>query len=316
MVRGGGARTIAIPYDCTDTEYLEDLFQQIHAIFLPGGNTPNLSYAVRYLLNRAWESNDRLGRYFPVWGTCLGFEFLVRYWSTRNDDTDTDSSSDDDDDDDDDVNILDDGFQSTNVSWPLEVVVPFQLYRDPTVYEIVTQHNVTLNNHHYGLSPNQFWSHAGLYTKWQITSMNHDTTGRPFVSTVEPLHPDRFPWYGVQYHPEKNAFEYGTYPHTNIPYEAIDHSPVAIQFSMSMAAFVVNLARRCMDLGYHVYTQADRFPYVYTYPQEVGLAFEQIYIIPATKNETMTTTTTTITAAAALNSPFATRTITTTRLRH
>lgn len=260
-LEAGGARSIAIPDDLTNTDELDELFQQIHGLFIPGGSTNAMSYAIHYLLNKSVESNQQ-GHYFPVWGTCMGFEYLTRF-----------IGGDD---------ILQDDYQSENQSLALEQVVGTSfLYSDKEVYQTVISRNTTLNNHQFGLHPASYWSSDALQQVWEITSINHDDRGRPFVSTLEPI--CDLPFYGVQYHPEKNAFEYATYPHTTIPYEAIDHSEQGVAFSMAMARIVVDLARETQQRNdRHAYTEPDRFPLVYTYPQQVGTAFEQIYIIPKT----------------------------------
>ena len=46
-----------------------------------------------------------------------------------------------------------------------------------------------------------------------------------------------YPFYGTQWHPEKNIFEW-------TKYEAINHSPTAVQVSQHFANFFVNEARR------------------------------------------------------------------------
>ena len=257
-LEAGGARSIPIPYDVTDSALLDEMFDQIDALFLPGGATPKRSFAVDYMLGKAVRSNQE-STFFPVWGTCLGMEYLVQYMGA-------------------DDNILQQGFTSENVSLSLESVVPVGLYKENRIYSIVTNQNVTLNNHHLGLSPISFFENLHLKQVWQMTSLNRDSAGQLFISTLEPI--GEFPFYAVQYHPEKNAFEYATYPNTDIPYEAIDHSEDAVDFSMTMARFVVDLARKTTG---HVYS--GRLPYVYTYPQEVGLGFEQVYIIPASTEQ-------------------------------
>ena len=254
-LEAGGARSIAIPYDETDSSILDDLFSQVDAIFLPGGATPLRSFSVDYMLAKAVERNN--DSYFPVWGTCLGFEYLVQFIAGSE-------------------NILHSGFESENVSLPLQSVLPASLYKDDRIYDIVTRQNVTLNNHKMGLSPESFYKNSRLQSVWQVTSLNRDGKGQLFVSSLEPI--GELPFYAVQFHPEKNAFEYATYPGTDIPYEAIDHSKDGIIFSLSLSRFVVDLARKSQG---HSYTQPSRFPYVYSYPQRVGLKFEQVYIIPA-----------------------------------
>ena len=257
-VEAGGGRSLPIPYDAVDTEQLDLLFQQIDAILLPGGATPDLSFAVRYMIQRAIDSNAE-GNFFPIWGTCLGMEYLVEFVGGSD--------------------ILENGFESENVSLALEEVLPSKLYGDDHILGIVTRQNVTLNNHRKGLQPSDYWNSAELQAVWHITSVNHDGNGRPFVSTLEPVDEDHIPFYAVQYHPEKNAFEYATYSGTNIPFEAINHSEDAVDFSIALARFMVGLARRTTG---HEYTEVLRVPCVYTYPLKAGIQFEQFYVLPAT----------------------------------
>lgn len=258
-LEAGGARSIPIPYDA-DEHLVEDLFQQINGLLLPGGGS-EMPPAVTFLMDKIVKSNTD-GLYFPVWGTCLGFEFLLQYAGGPT--------------------FLESGFDSENVSLPLYEVEPRELYADPIVYLTVTQRNVTMNNHQLGVSPDRFRDNNLASQLWDITSINTDSNGQPFVSTIEPHHPDIFPIYGVQYHPEKNAFEYSTYPGTNIPYEAIDHSSEGLDFSIRMARFFVAKARRSLDSkgNSHFYTKSDVYPSIYTYPVRTGLKFEQIYVIP------------------------------------
>lgn len=256
-LEAGGARSIAIPYDATSTSYLDSLFEQVDAILLPGGTTRDFSFALTYLLDRAVKEN-REGRYFPVWGTCLGMEFLVKYFSETPD------------------SILQGGYQSENVSLALEDALPVGLYKNAAIYDIVTMHNVTLNNHEFGLHPADFWKSPALQEMWLISAMGHDTTGRPFVASLEPRS-FAMPFYGVQYHPEKNAFEYATFPDTSIPYEAISHTEEAVDFSLFSARFFVNLARKTQG---HTHTKVGQFPYLFMYPQKVGLDFELVHLVP------------------------------------
>lgn len=129
---------------------------------------------------------------------------------------------------------------------------------------------------------------------------NLDHTGRPFVSHDPMTHP----YYGVQYHPEKNAFEYATYPGTNIPYEAIDHSPEGMRLTTHLGRFFVDLMRTPKRKTTHTHSVAGTtsttstssvrlrptkqttttttyYPPVYTYPHKVGIAFQEYYVIPS-----------------------------------
>ncbi|KAL7568114.1 hypothetical protein ACA910_019512 [Epithemia clementina (nom. ined.)] len=285
-LESAGARTVVIPYyDGNETTpeqaaVLDELFLQIHMVFLTGGAASYPKATLNYLLDKVVQRNQE--HFFPVWGTCLGMEFLLEYVARRGG---AGPGHDEE--------ILEPGFDSHNVSLALEQVVVQDLYADPLLHHIGTHFNVTFNNHEMGISPKRFRHNAHLSQTFVMTSINHDALGRPFVSTIEPnkeasatsspIH-SWLPFYGVQFHPEKNAFEYGIYPDMAavVPLEHIDHSSVGITFSFHMAQFVVNLARQSMVANFptHCYTKVQLFPPVYTYPVEVGTEFEQRYMIP------------------------------------
>lgn len=276
-LEAGGARSIPIPYDASPA-LLDDLFSQINGLLLPGGAC-DMPPGVPYLLDKIVEGNrktshgdgDGDSHYFPVWGTCLGFEFLIQYATGGGNGSNT--------------GALQSGFDADNVSWALEGVQQRELYVDPTTYATVAEKAVTMNSHHQGIEPDQFAAFPTLTKQWAVTSVNHDKNGRPFVSTIEPLDPQRFPLYGVQYHPEKNAFEYASAPGTNTPYENIDHSEEGVAFSIYMARFFVDRVRHGQSVNRnHDYSKPDLYPLMTTYPIQTGLHFEQIYIVPTAKN--------------------------------
>jgi gamma-glutamyl hydrolase len=259
-LEAGGARCIPIPYDASE-DLVEEIFGQIDGVFFPGGGS-DLPPAAVYL----WRNVRRahiVGDAIPIWGTCLGFEFLLQLAAQS-------------------TLILESGYKAENISLPLEQVVSHQLYKSRKLLRDVRTRNITMNNHELGMSPEKFARIPELNKLWKVTSINHDLEGRPFVSTIEPIHPVSFPVYGVQFHPEKNSFEYATYPHSDVPYEAIDHSREGIAMSLYMASFAVDLARRNPTFGKaHVYDNPDRFPLVYSYEMRRGVEFEQTFRIPA-----------------------------------
>ena len=60
----------------------------------------------------------------------------------------------------------------------------------------------TLNNHRMGLSPKDFKRSKMLHRFYKIISTNKDRKGKEFVSTIEARD---FPFYGVQWHPERGS---------------------------------------------------------------------------------------------------------------
>ncbi len=237
------------------------------------------------------DYNQR-GEFFPVWGTCLGFEFMVTM--ATGDDSDG-------------IPVIVSGFNAENISMPLifptvedeirtKGVFSTQsdLYSTTTIRDTLSTHNITMNNHQRGITPSRFMRNANLTDMFHVTSTNFDLDGREFVSTIEARD---FPFYGVQFHPEKNNFEYGLrqrlshqngsegspYPSLTesssqisslpIPFEAINHSEEAVDFSIHLSRFFVSQARKS-TVG--KYTLAEKHPLLYNYPVHVGIDFEQI----------------------------------------
>jgi len=294
----GGARSIPIPYDASPS-LVEDILGQVDGVLFPGGGSALPSSAITIWKKLHSElyyyptKDDIPGDMIPLWGTCLGMEFIVQLAA---DPTEKDCCYRCNED------ILEKGYDATNVSLPLLEVDRAGLYQPESVYDIVTEYNVTMNNHHLGISPERFRNNSGLTRRFDITSINYDGNGKPFVSTIEPSKryssklssssssSDPPPVYGVQYHPEKNIHEYGFYPNTTIPYEAIDHSPEAIDFSLYEARFLVSLARENVESRRYTagggqsvpgkYNKPDLYPMIYTYPRIVSYKFEERYIIP------------------------------------
>lgn len=262
-----GARTIAIPLDAT-SEYLDDIFTQINMVFLPGGDMPYPAEILNYLLDKVCQSNLE-GHYFPVWGTCLGFQQIVEYVAGRGQET-----------------VLRWDYETKGISWALQEVVQenSELYKDPEMYHAVTATRSTFHTNRGGITPETFLANTNLTKRFHITSVNYDRKGLPFVSTIEPKSPESFPFYGVQFHPEKNSTEYGFFPDMPLtPYQDIDHSPTGVRFSLTMAQFVVNLARKSLEqnANLHQYKKPHLYPPMYTYRIESQAPrVTQIYVVP------------------------------------
>jgi len=168
----------------------------------------------------------------PLWGTCMGFQWLLIGASN-------------------DVTILDpkDGqFDAYNYSIPLDFTPNAPSSRlfskaPEDLYKIMASQNVTMNNHHYGIYTEHFKTTPSLSDFYDLLSTNKDRQGVDFVSTIEAFN---YPIYGSQWHPEKNTFEWGMTDDGEAahPKEAIDHSPDAIAVEQYAAEFFVEQARK------------------------------------------------------------------------
>merc|ERR1712232_143116 len=108
--------------------------------------------------------------------------------------------------------------------------------------------NLTENSHHNGIKPSDYAKHSAVEDFFNILSTNFDTKGQEFVSSVEAK---EYPFTGTQWHPEKNAYEWGgvgTMGETAIP-----HGDHATQVTQYMANNLVKRARR----NFHAFASDD-----------------------------------------------------------
>jgi len=223
-IESGGGRVVPIPYTST-TDELDFLFESLNGIFFTGGDLsldPATQYyqSGNYLFQKVLAANDA-GDYFPMWGTCMGFQFLNILAAQNN-------------------SVLSSGvFASENISLALDFTSQAPASRlygsaPPSIYHTLQTENCTVNYHHDGVEPHIFKSNPALFNFYNLLSTNRDLKGLEFVSSVEAKN---YPIYGVQYHPERIQFEF---PGPT----AIDHSPSSILVAQYHANFLVNEAKK------------------------------------------------------------------------
>jgi gamma-glutamyl hydrolase len=187
-----GGRVVPINYYASNEE-LDKIFSSINGLFFTGGDAEFPKQA-QYMYDKVIAAN-KAGDFIPLWGTCMGFEWLMMSQS-RN------------------AAILDpkDGSQmdSYNISMSLNMTATAKnshLFTDAMkngIFSILENDPVTMNNHHYGIYPSTFDNTDSLKSFFHVLSTNVDRKGIEFISTVEAF---TFPIYGSQWHPEKNNFE-------------------------------------------------------------------------------------------------------------
>ena len=100
------------------------------------------------------------------------------------------------------------------------------------VDKILSEQNVTTNFHNWCLTPENFTKSDPLKSFWDVLSTNYDEHGLQFISMMEAKH---YPMWAVQFHPEKNMFEW-TEKYTHIP-----HSRDAVHIAAFQAEFFVEV---------------------------------------------------------------------------
>ncbi|MEQ2248548.1 hypothetical protein ILYODFUR_020122, partial [Ilyodon furcidens] len=203
----------------TEEEYIRT-FNSINGLLLPGGNvdiqTSQFSRAARIFYNLALKANDA-GDYFPIWGTCQGFQQLSVLTAGKNLLTLTNTKA---------------------VALPLILTPAAQssrLFRNfpKDVLQSLANENITSNFHSWSLSIQNYTRNAKLKRFYRVLSTNSDGE-KEFISTMEAY---RYPFYAVQWHPEKSPFEWIDKP-------GMDHSVSAVKASFYTGSFFVSEAMK------------------------------------------------------------------------
>lgn len=127
---------------------------------------------------------------------------------------------------------------------------------------------LVMQNHHYGISPERFRKTSALCNFFQILTSSADENDKVYVSTVKG---NDYPVTAFQWHPEKNAFEWGL--------SMIPHSEDAIQVTQYVANFFVSEARKSLNRP-PARKVLDNLIYNYTptYCGKAGKGYDEVYI--------------------------------------
>ena len=224
-----GATVIPIPYTA-DNATLDILIHSINGLFFTGGGnlmvdadhlTP-YSKTLKYLMMKVISENGD-GNYFPIWGTCMGFQEMAIIISQ-------------------DTHIL--GFCPDKLCDNFSTFVKFvgkgksaKIFSMLNTLQLDTlgTQNITYNNHNDMLTWEQFYNNQYLPSFFEVLGYSYSSDGKyEFISAMQAKD---YPFYGVQWHPEYNNFDFN--PHKDIP-----RGLVADRFSQIFANFLVEESRK------------------------------------------------------------------------
>ncbi|XP_073675688.1 gamma-glutamyl hydrolase [Garra rufa] len=253
-IESGGARVLPIRLNQSYAEH-EKIFRSINGLLLIGGSvnleTSDFAHTAGIYFRLALKGNDE-GDYFPIWGTCLGFQLLTVLVAGENLLTKT---------------------TAENVTYPLNFTSEASSSRIFTnfpsdVRKALSLEPLTANFHHYGVTKKAFMGNEKLSGFFSVLSTNIAENGLEFVSTMEGR---KYPFYGVQWHPEVNRFQWDS--HHNFP-----HSFNAVRVSSLLAEFFVNEGRRSSHHFSDAAEESSALIYNYNpvYVANIS-AYEQLY---------------------------------------
>ncbi|XP_022829810.1 gamma-glutamyl hydrolase A-like isoform X1 [Spodoptera litura] len=257
-VEASGARVVPILIG-KDRSYYEELMGKLNGVLFPGGATyfnqsDGYADAGQHIYEIAQEMNDA-GDYFPIFGTCLGFELLIILASGRGEPENRIRC-----------------YSYSNI--PLNFTDDYhtsKMFKETPedILELLKNEDVTVNAHQFCINDENLISH-NLTQDWRVTSHSYDDYGVKFIATVEHT---RYPFYGVQFHPEKSSFEWKL--SKNYP-----HSINAVKSNRYFMDFFVKECRKNM---HSFKNQAEENAYViYNYEPHftgvLGSAYHQCYL--------------------------------------
>ncbi|XP_029447239.1 gamma-glutamyl hydrolase isoform X2 [Rhinatrema bivittatum] len=169
-LEAAGARVVPIRLNLPDEEY-EKTFYSINGVFLPGGGvdlrTSQYARIARIFYKLALQANDG-GDYFPVWGTCLGFEQLSVLTSDE---------------------LLLTVTNTEDIALPLNFTTPpeeSKIFRNfpKDLLHALTLEPLTSNFHTWSLSMQNFTENKKLKNFYKVLTTNRDGQ-LEFISTME-----------------------------------------------------------------------------------------------------------------------------------
>eukprot|EP01126_Amoeba_proteus_P050942 TRINITY_DN605_c0_g1_i3.p1 TRINITY_DN605_c0_g1~~TRINITY_DN605_c0_g1_i3.p1 ORF type:complete len:186 (-),score=28.83 TRINITY_DN605_c0_g1_i3:39-596(-) len=133
--------------------------------------------------------------------------------------------------------LLGERYDSENITLPLDFMPDYTSSRlfanaPSEITDILANQPVTMNNHIRAVNDEDYEANPSLANFFRVISHNKDRKGKQFISTIEGK---KYPFYGLQWHPEKPLFEWWSK-------EVIQHSPDATKAMQYMADFFISEA--------------------------------------------------------------------------
>jgi gamma-glutamyl hydrolase len=254
FVESAGARVIPLIYN-EPQEILYEKLNLVNGVLFTGGWAKNGLYfdIVEEIFKKVLKKNDA-GDHFPLYAICLGFELLTMIISKDN-------------------NILE-SFNASDQASTLQFIknttiqgTVFQRF-PPDLLKKLSTDCLVMQNHHYGISAETLQENKELSSFFKVLTTSADEDDKVYVSTVQAY---GYPVTAFQWHPEKNAFEWGS--------SRIPHSEDAILVTQHAANYFISEARKSLNRPARIKV-LDNLIYNYspTYCGKAGRGYDEVYI--------------------------------------
>lgn len=177
-----GVNVIPIPYNTSEPDMY---FNMVNGLVIPGGETDFIFKNKVFIetVKRFFELSLNSKEYFPIWGTCFGYELLIALISGN----------------------------TRFKKYPAQELAPIRITEEGLLSRMFSSfsskyltyletHPSTAQNHDFGISPKDFMDCDNLYNFYDIIATAIDSKGKEYVAAIEGKY---YPIYGVQWHPER-----------------------------------------------------------------------------------------------------------------
>lgn len=214
---------------------------------------------IDFIFREAKKLNDK-GKQFPIWGTCLGFEamlFSLSHYTLKR------------------KHIMSIN-HSLNLNFDPKYTDFMERYMDKELLKNISSEPLIYFNHKYAFTPEQIQANSFARENLEILSTTKLENNRTIVSMVKHK---KYPFLGVQFHPEKIQFEHRSSVETNVSFDSIEashrlammffdqvkHNQNEIQNEKQLEALLI--------YNYPLYKSSGPYEQVYVFPRVFELMF-------------------------------------------
>ncbi|KAH7686291.1 Peptidase C26 gamma-glutamyl hydrolase protein [Dioscorea alata] len=253
FVESAGARVIPIIYNEPEDLIIQKLNLVNGVLFTGGWVKTGLYYDVANKIFEVFLAKNDAGDHFPLFAICLGFELLSMFISQNPD-------------------ICERFYGEDRAS-----TLQFRISEtDGTLFErfppdLLTKMStecLAMQNHMFGISPKRLRENIALSSFFKILTTTADVNNDDYISTAQAYN---YPVTTFQWHPEKNAFEWGS--------NKIPHTEDAVRVTQHTANYFISEARKSSTrpdpvklLSHLIYN------YKPTYGGYAGKGYDEVYI--------------------------------------
>lgn len=269
-----GIRIIPIRYDMPK-KMIRDLMKIINGILITGGSTSLFHNNNKFCLAKRLFDKRRVcpspymrtadfiiqeavkmsksGNPFPIWGTCLGYEAILMSLSRFKVPRKKMHS----------IN------HSLNLALNPEFKPFFEQYFGKDLINEINDEPLIYFNHKFGFTPQQIQKSKRFKDSIDILSTTTLESGESVVSMIKHK---KYPFIGVQFHPEKIQYEHRSSVQTNVSYQSVEAS-----HKLAMM-FFDQVNKNQNEFGKESKLEA---MLIYNYPMYKSSGpYEQIYVFP------------------------------------